>query len=136
MKPLVIVLSLLALFVAVPVIVLGQVVASPDDPGGALAIVLKALGDRSWIALTGGATLLIVWGLRTWAAKWVPWFATRLGGVLLVLACGVLTVIGSSLAKGTFSLQEIINGLATMVIASGVFSLTKNTAQALAKPSP
>lgn len=133
MRPLVISLFLLALFVAVPTFVLGQV--NPDDPEGTLQFVLKALGDRSWIALAGGATILLVWALRRYASAWVPWFATRIGGVVLVVACGVLTAVGSALASGHFSVKELLNGILTAGLASGWFSLGKNTAQAVKSPA-
>ncbi len=135
MRPLVITLALLALFIAVPVVVLGQAL-TPDDPGGTLQFVLRALGDRSWIALAGGATILVVWALRRYASNWIPWFATRIGGVVLVVACGALTAVGSSLAGGHFSLKELLDGILTAVVASGGFSLGKNAVQAVKQPAP
>lgn len=121
------------LVIAVASVAMGQAL-SPDDPQGTLEFVLRALGDRSWLALSGGATILLVWAIRRFASGWVPWFSTRIGGVVLVLGCGVLTVIGSALSDGTFGWKEVVDGIGTMLVASGGFSLGKNALQGQSVP--
>lgn len=99
MRPIRPMLVAFALFAAFPFLVLAQA-ASPEDPGAFAGFVLKLISDRNWVALTGAIIVGIVFALRKWGGNWVPWFRTDRGGVVLVLACGVLTALADGLFAG------------------------------------
>jgi len=117
-----------------PLFVLAQV-APPDpaaDPSGYLLLILNAVQGRQWIVLAGLVVIGVVWVVRTYGAKWLPWLSTAKGGATLSLVVGILGSVALVLLGGKgFSWKAIIDGALLAFISSGGFTVVKNL---LAKP--
>jgi len=129
MKPLVIVLALFALFVAVPVIVLGQVVASPDDPNAFFGAIVTAVQGGQWRVVAVLAVVALVWAAKRWGSTYWPFLGTSRGGALLALAAGLVSTLGPALVAGTpFSLKLLLDALLLGVTAAGGWVVVRRLA--------
>ncbi|HSN91492.1 MAG TPA: hypothetical protein VLS93_09705 [Anaeromyxobacteraceae bacterium] len=114
MRP-VLILSLLVL----PVLVLAQVVPSPDDPNAFIEAIVAAVQGGDWRAVAILAVIGVVALARRFGGAWVPWLRTARGGALLALAGGIVSTLGPALFSGGITLSALLNGLINGVAAAG-----------------
>jgi hypothetical protein len=99
------------------------------DPGGFLSQIATAIGSRNWVLVAALAVLGVVWALRTWGARWVPWFGTDRGGAVLVLSMGILGAVSAELAAGKPpTLAVVVGGLSLGFTAAGGWSVVRRLA--------
>lgn len=109
----------------------GAAVAMPpivvDDAGGiARSIYDAALAGKYKIGV-GFLLMLIVFGLRNYALRWIPQLKTRLGGILLACSTAVLAVIGLALASDApVQFGPIMNALGTALTAAGAWEWSRD----------
>jgi hypothetical protein len=100
-----------------------------SDPGGFFAQVSAAIGARNWLLLVALVVLLVVWGLRRWGSRWVPWFGTDTGGAVLALIVGAVGAAATELAAGKpLTLAVVVGGLSLGFTAAGGWSVVKRLA--------
>lgn len=108
-------------------------VASPvdpgQDPGAFVSAVANAVKGGRWLTVVSLAVVLVVFLLRRFGAKWVPWFQSKRGGVVLAFACAALASISSSLAVG-WSWGCLVSAAEAGLMAIGLWSAAKNSAGA------
>lgn len=106
------------------------VLPQPDDAADYIGALAAATKGGQWRVLSALVILGVVWALRKWGAKWVPWFATKWGGITLALSMGILAqfvtdLTGPSALTWTF----VVNGLVQGALASGAWSMIKNATE-------
>lgn len=116
--------------------VLGQIPDPSADAGGFLSFLLSAVVGRNWILLAAAVCVGLTYLLRTFGAKWVPFFATDRGGAVLVLVIGMLGGIGSALAEGKPWWAAILGGLGLAATSAGAFVIPKKLVAPTPAPAP
>ena len=71
-----------------------------SEPIGTFRGIYDALKAAKWIVALGGVLMFLVWGMRLFAGRFVPWFKTRKGGYILGLGTAVFLGIGAALFAG------------------------------------
>jgi hypothetical protein len=116
-----------------PLLAFGQAAPPvPTDPGFVQSL-FDAIHGRQWVVVAGFVVSGVVWALRTWGAKLVPWFATSRGGAVLVTVVGVLGAIAISLLAGKLSWASILDGVLLALLSAGGYAVAKN---AVTNPPP
>lgn len=80
-----------------------QPAAQVDSIDGAVSVVgsiLKNAKESRWVLVAGSVISLLVFGIRRWGKKALPWFSTDRGGVVLVFVSSVAGGLVTSLADG------------------------------------
>lgn len=97
-----------------------------DAPGWAKAL-YDAVTKGEW-KLVGGLGLTgLVFALRTWGAKLVPWFASKSGGLALSFAISLAGTIGLALGAGAdITWRTILAALGTAATAAGLWEWLKS----------
>jgi hypothetical protein len=128
-RPILISLGILAFMVMVPVIVLGQVVASPDDPGAFFTAIVAAIQGGQWRVVAVLGVVALVWAAKRYGSKWWPFLGTSRGGALLALVAGVVSTFGPALVAGTpFSVKLLLDALLLGVTAAGGWVVVRRLA--------
>ena len=119
-----------------PVLALAQAIPDPSvDLKGYLDLLAELWTGARWAPLVAVVVIGLVAALRRWGASLVPWFATRIGGLVLAGAGAVAVSAAHGLMAGLPVVQVIINALVAAVGAVGIHSGVKNAAQGNA-PKP
>jgi len=106
--------------------ILQQVAPSPDELGGFVEAVAKAVGAKDWRLLGGLASILVVWVLRKFLAPHVKWFGTDRGGACMALIVGVLGAVGHVLMSSQpWGFQMISDAVVMAVTAAGGWAMMK-----------
>jgi hypothetical protein len=80
----------------------------------------KKLRSGEWLAAFGAFLILLVWGLRKFAGRWVKWFNTQGGGYVLGFATSLLLALGLAWkADAGFSFGLLTTALGAAWMASG-----------------
>lgn len=112
----------------------------PDPETGFLDWIsagIKAGTTGNWRMLAALLLMGAVVALRKWGKKFVPWFGTGTGGVVLSIAGGFLVALAGVISTGaSFGLQAILGALLTAAAASGLFSWGKTLAPEKKTPKP
>jgi hypothetical protein len=126
--------------VAVPAVALAQVdPTAVPDPLSLVTQFFNAVQGAQWLAAILPGTLLLIWLLRTFAGKFLPWLTTDQGGAVLGLAAAVISAVVASLAlPGPHSLLAVVVASVTTLVANNtVFILLKKVFPGLAVfPTP
>jgi hypothetical protein len=122
------------LLLALPLLLIfvGSALAAPDvpTPDADAAEWLKALYSAAtageWKILAGLALVGVVWLLRSWGVKALPWFGTKTGGLALAFLVSIGGTFGLALAAGAkLSLASAASALGTAAAAAGVWEWLK-----------
>ncbi len=100
----------------------------PSDPLSIVGTIISAFGSKSYVALAGAVIIGVVWALRSFGGKYIPFFRTDRGGATLVLACAVLSAASSVLLGSGFSWSALVDGVLSAFVAAGGFSVVKKLA--------
>ncbi len=108
-------------------VIVGAAALDPAaDPGGAVTSVLNAAKGGQWRLLAGLLLSLLVWGARSYGAKWVPWLKTDRGGAALVLGAALLGGLATVLSgDSSLSLATLANALSMAFSAAGGWVIVK-----------
>jgi len=71
-----------------------------QNPGGFLKDAYGAATSKRWALLAGFILLGLVWICRHGLIKWIPWFATTTGGVVMAFAISAGGTLGLALSSG------------------------------------
>jgi hypothetical protein len=102
--------------------------AVPDpgaDPIGYAQSTVSAAKAGKWLALVGLLIIGLVWCVRRWGSKLVPWLGTDRGGVATALVCGFLVSLASTAITGVISTAAIVGAVEQAVIAVGGYVALK-----------
>jgi hypothetical protein len=84
--------------------------------GNFILNLFSAVRGGQWVLVGGMVCAALVWVLRNYGSKWVPWFATNRGGALLAIIVGLLSSGASALASGAVAWSTLLDGL---LVAAG-----------------
>jgi hypothetical protein len=125
------ILAFLAVLV-LPALALAQAVV--PDPTVDLAAYIQMLGSLwgKWTGLVALLVLGLVYAGRKWGSMLWPWLGTKLGVIVTNAVVSVVGTIAAYLISGApWSWNVLLEALGAAFTAAGVFSLTKNTKEAL-----
>jgi hypothetical protein len=102
-------------------------IPTPDANAAEWLKMLYAAATAGEWKLVGGLGLVgLTFALRTWGARLVPWFATRLGGAILSFAVSIAGTIGIAIASGApIGLATFAAALGTAATAAGMWEWLK-----------
>jgi hypothetical protein len=125
---LLLVLFLLLLFPALALAAPGTSVPSPDvDASGWIKALYDAVTSKSWGVVVGLVMVGATYPIRKYAAKLVPWFDTKLGGITLAFVLGMLMTLGIATAAGAkWTLVLVATAASTTATAAGVWGWVKD----------
>lgn len=119
-----------------PVLALAQAIPDPStDIEGYLDLLTELWTGARWAPLVAVVVIGVVAALRRWGASLVPWFATRIGGLVLAVVGAVAVSAAHGLLTGLPVAQVVVNAVVAAVGAIGIHSGVKNAAQGNA-PKP
>ena len=99
---------------------------NPDNMEVFAKIVLDAVMSKNWALLASLLLILVVWGLRKFAGKKIPFLNTDAGGALSVLVLAVLGAVANSLIAGqALSGALILAALKVGFVAAGGYGMLK-----------
>lgn len=97
-----------------------------ETPTGILQMLLDAVKSGQWLLVGSLGLVVLVWALRQFGGKWMPFLKTDRGGALLAVASGLCTYTATALISGAaFSLQMLLAGLEMGVTAAGGYAILK-----------
>lgn len=106
--------------------VLAQSATAPTDMGiGELAQkALDAIMSGNWTLAAIFGVVAVVWALRSFGSRWIPWLGSSQGGVVLAFATAFVGAVSTAVVAGapiTVSLlvEAVLVGLAAMGLWSG-----------------
>jgi hypothetical protein len=106
--------------------------ASLPDPGADLAGYVKSISDAvkagKWLVLAALVVNLLVWALRKWGARLIPWFGSTLGGYTLAIGSGFLVALAASAYTERLSVSVLLEALALAFTAIGAHQANKDRA--------
>lgn len=62
--------------------------------------VYDRLRSGEWLIAFGGILMFMVWGIRKFLGRWVDWFNTKTGGMVLSFGTAFLLAVGTALFAG------------------------------------
>ncbi|MFN7132365.1 MAG: hypothetical protein ACK4N5_09785 [Myxococcales bacterium] len=96
-------------------------------------LVLHAVSTSNWRALAALAVVVLVWLVRRYGGKQVPWLLTPRGGATLVLIFSIAGAVANALLAGApLSLALLLDATITGALATGARKLLL----AAATPAP
>jgi len=95
------------------------------DPVGYARAAYSAAKGGQWLALVALLIVGLVYVVRRWGAKLLPWLGTDRGGVASALVCGVLVSLAASALSGSLGVGSIVGAFEQAVIAVGGFTVLK-----------
>jgi len=111
--------------------ILSLLATIPDpgaDPGGFIAFLASLWGQ--WWLFGAVAAIGLTWALRKFGAQFIPWFGTRVGGVVLAVVTAAASTLAAALLDGAAVSWALIGqALIAGVTAIGAHSATKNLKQ-------
>lgn len=103
-------------------------VPSPDvNATDWLKALYTAATSGEWKMVAGLVMVGITFGLRVYGTRFVKWFASRNGGVVLNFVMSFLTTLGVAFASGApIHLSTFLTAISTAVSAAGIWELLKS----------
>jgi hypothetical protein len=108
---------------------------APDDPSFPAYVWTAIVNGEGWL-LAGLALTVVVWVTRQpWSplVRLLPWFASSMGGFVLLLAVSLLGAVGNSLIAGMPIGPSLIAGVKVAAMAALTYSGIKHAKE---KPKP
>ena len=103
--------------------------AAPDpesDLVGYAVSLYKAVQGRQWVLLVALLVVGLVAAARRFGVRWIPWLATKAGGIVLALVGGVAGTLALALGTGgAFSASLIVDGIVAGLTAAGLYDARK-----------
>lgn len=111
---------------AILVVAPAPVVNIDADPVGYASNTIGAARAGKWLVFVGFIIIGLVYCVRRWGSKLIPWFATDRGGVAVALVCGFLASIASTvISSGSLSGAALVVAMEQAVAAIGGFVVLK-----------
>lgn len=112
-------------------------VPSPDVDANAWVRALYTAATAGDWKIVGGLGLLgLVFALRAYGARLIPWLATKSGGLVLGLAVSLAGTLGLALAAGaSVNLTTFASALVTAATAAGLWGWLKDRIPAVGAPA-
>lgn len=100
----------------------------PDfDASAVVKALYSAAMEGEWKIVGGLALTALVFALRTWGSKLVPWFASKTGGLVLSFAVSIGGTFGIALSAGAaINWQTLLAALGTAATAAGLWEWLKS----------
>ena len=118
-------LFLFLILTASGIAIAGELAAIPSPDANAdawLKAVYTAATAGDWKIVGGLGLLGLVFVLRAYGARFVPWLATKSGGLALGLAVSLAGTLGLALAAGaSINLTTFASALVTAATAAGLW---------------
>jgi hypothetical protein len=96
------------------------------DPVGYASNTYGAAKAGKWLVFVGFVIIGLVYFVRRWGSKLIPWIATDRGGVATALVCGFLASLASTaISSGSISGSTLIVAAEQAVAAIGGFVILK-----------
>ena len=96
------------------------------DPVGYASNTIGAARAGKWLVFVGFIIIGLVYCVRRWGSKLVPWFGTDRGGVVVALFCGFLASLASTVIDvGSLSGAALVVALEQAVGACGGYVVLK-----------
>lgn len=89
---------------SIPIVAFAQVAAGdPTLPEitKVFAAFVAAIKAGQWPMVAVLALVAVVWGLRTFGGKWIPWLTTSEGGTVLAFLTALAATLGAAALGGT-----------------------------------
>jgi hypothetical protein len=129
------ILLLLVLLPALALAAPGNEVPDPNvDASAWLKALYEALTSKSWGVVVGLAMVGLTYPIRKWGSNVVPWFKTKLGGVVLAFTLGMLATLGVAAAAGAkITLVLVAVTASSTATAAGLWGWIKDYLESKSK---
>lgn len=96
---------------------------APDPSIGLIKEIIQAAKAGQWLVVGGLMLIPIIWVARKFGAKFVPWFKTSVGGMVLAFGVSFLTIVGAAFVEGMgFSIGLVGAAFSAGLVAAGGWS--------------
>ncbi len=91
-----------------------------------IMMAIEAVRDGHWWLFAAIVVSALVWLLRSYGEKFIPWLGTDRGGAVLVLSTGILGSLAALILAGDeVGLELLIEGLKVGFTAAGGYVVIK-----------
>lgn len=110
--------------------------AAPTGTGDQVGTLIDLLMTGKYIPAVGVLLIAFVALARSAGGILVPWFRTRVGGLVLSYGSSILLYVGAALQAGRLSLGVLVTAIGAGWAAAGGFEHLKDLVAALRPPAP